>query len=297
MVGGTESSLSKLGNAERDSLLGLHRAFLERQIPVDFVSPRDITGNGIDQYKILFLPYSVMLSRAVAAGIKRYVENGGNAVAEARLAWNDERGFASEVIPGLGLSEVFGAREKLIRPVDKPQISMEASSKLPGIAAGQQAAGAAFEEDLDPSPGAQVRGRFPSGEPAIVENSFGKGTAIIIGSFTGLAYDRDPEDSTRQMLLSFAQAAGVSPEVEVSGNGSGEVEVRRLVTDRRQILFIFNHADAPADAVISVRLPWSVREATNLESGRTTPVRQSEGTVSLEQTIPGEQILVLRLER
>jgi hypothetical protein len=40
-----------------------------------------------------------------------------------------------------------------------------------------------------------------------------------------------------------------------------------------------------------------VREATNLESGRTTPVRQSEGTVSLEQTIPGEQILVLRLER
>src|SRR2546429_2011059 len=56
MVGGTEASLSKLGNAERDSLMGLHRAFLERQIPVDFVSPRDIIGTRINQYKILFLP-------------------------------------------------------------------------------------------------------------------------------------------------------------------------------------------------------------------------------------------------
>jgi beta-galactosidase len=233
----------------------------------------------------------------VAGGITRYVENGGTAVAEARLGWNDERGFASDVIPGFGLSEVFGAREKWIRPADKAQISLEASSKMPGIAPGQQAAGAAFEEDLEPSPRAQVLGRFSSGEPAIVENSFGKGSAIIVGSFIGLAYDRNPSDSTRQLLLSFAHAAGVSPEVEVSGNGSDAVEVRRLVSDRRQVLLIFNHADAPAEAGISVRLPWSVSEATNLENGQTIPVRRSEGVISLQQTLRGGQILVLRLER
>lgn len=297
MVGGSESSLSKLGDAERDSLLGLHRAFLERQIPVDFVGSRDIAENRVDQYKILFLPYSVMLSRAVAAGIKRYVENGGTAVAEARLGWNDERGFASDVIPGFGLSEVFGAREKLIRPVDKAQISLEASSKLPDIAPGQQATGAAFEEDLEPSPGAQVLGRFSSGEPAIVENSFGKGRAIILGSFAALAFERDSSNSTGQLLRSLARAAGVSPEVEVSGNGSDKVEVRRLVSDRRQLLLIFNHADAPAEANISVRLPWSVSEATNLENSQAIPVRQSEGAISLQQTLAGGQILVLRLGR
>ncbi len=42
MVGGSESSLSKLGNATRDSLEGVHRAFFEQQIPVDFVHPMDV---------------------------------------------------------------------------------------------------------------------------------------------------------------------------------------------------------------------------------------------------------------
>lgn len=296
MVGGTQPSLSKLGNAERDSLLGLHRAFMESQIPVDFVGPRDFAGNALQQYKIVFLPYSVMLRESVAAGIKRYVENGGTAVAEARLGWNDDRGFASAVIPGLGLSQVFGAQEKQIRPVDKPQILLEASGRLPGIAHGQQAAGDAFEEDLDPSTGAEVLGRFSSGEPAIVENSFGKGRAIIIGSFMGLAYDRDPSDSTRQLLISLARAAGVSPEVEVLGTGSHDVEVRRLVSDRGMILLIFNHAAVPAETSISVRLAKNVREARNLETGQTVPVQRSAGALSLHQTLQGGQILVLHLK-
>jgi len=294
MVGGTEASLSKLGNAERDSLMGLHRAFLERQIPVDFVSPRDIIGTRINQYKILFLPYAVMLSRSVAAGIKRYVENGGTAVAEARLAWNDERGFASEVIPGFGLSEVFGAREKRILPVDQARISLQVSAKLPGIAPGLQAAGAAFEEDLEPSSAAQVLGRFSSGEPAIVENSFGKGSAILIGSFTGLAYERSPSDSTRQFLLSLAHAAGVSPDVEVSGDASNRVEVRRLLSDSSQILLIFNHAASAVETGISVRLPWSASEATNLDTGQTIPLRRTQNGIHFRQTLAGGQILVLR---
>jgi beta-galactosidase len=86
MVGGAESSLSKLGNTTRDSLLGLHRAFFERQIPVDFVHPEDVIQNKLAQYKILFLPFPVMLSRDVAQGVARYIQAGGTAVAEARLA-------------------------------------------------------------------------------------------------------------------------------------------------------------------------------------------------------------------
>ena len=49
---------------------------------------------------------------AAADGLRRYVERGGHAVAEARLAWNDDRGFAAAIIPGAGLHAVFGLREK-----------------------------------------------------------------------------------------------------------------------------------------------------------------------------------------
>jgi hypothetical protein len=55
----------------------------------------------------------------MADGIRRFVEAGGYAVAEARLAWNDERGHASEIIPGLGLHEVFGVREQHAWMIDE----------------------------------------------------------------------------------------------------------------------------------------------------------------------------------
>src|SRR5215471_9890210 len=127
MVGGSEPSLSKLGNAERDSLLGLYSAFFEQNIPVDFVHPVDVIGNRLGQYKILFLPFPVMLSREVAEGVKQYVQVGGTAVAEGRLGWNDARGFASDMIPGAGLAELFGARESVIKPADRVQFRTQAS--------------------------------------------------------------------------------------------------------------------------------------------------------------------------
>ena len=211
------------------------------------------------------------------------------------LAYETADFGVTAVIPGFGLSEVFGAREKRILPVDQARISLQVSAKLPGISPGLQAVGAAFEEDLEPSSAAQVLGRFSSGEPAIVENSFGKGSAILIGSFTGLAYERSPSDSTRQFLLSLAHAAGVSPDVEVSGDASNRVEVRRLLSDSSQILLIFNHAASAVETGISVRLPWSASEATNLDSGQTIPLRRTQNGIHFRQTLAGGQILVLRL--
>ena len=195
------------------------RAFAGEQIPVDFVSPQDVINGKLGQYKVLFVPFPVMLSGNVANGIKQYVQGGGVAVGEARLAWNDERGFASTVIPGIGMDKVFGAREKLIRPSEKPQIILDPSANLSGVTSAGPISGAAFEEDLEPYPGSRVLGRFEDGEPAVVENSFGKGKTVLVGSFTSLAYQQHPDAVTGQFLVSLARLAGVSPEVEVSGPG------------------------------------------------------------------------------
>src|SRR5439155_8471944 len=201
---------------------------------------------------VLFLPYPVMLARNVADGIKRYVESGGTAVAEARPAWNDERGFASEVIPGAGLSEVFGAREKLIRPVERPQLLVEASSRLPGLRPQETVPGEAFEEELEPLGKTRVLARFADGSAAMVENTYGKGKAILLGSFVGMAYQRHQNKSGKRLLLALASAAGIKLDIEVSGNAS-EVEVRRLVSGRVQLLFVFNHSPSMARTRVSLR--------------------------------------------
>ena len=295
MVGGTEPSLSTLGNAERDSLEGLHRAFMEAQIPVDFVSTQDVADGRVRAYKILFLPYAVMISRQVAEGIRSYVQQGGTAVAGARLAWNNARGFASDVIPGFGLEHVFGARERIIRPVKAARLLMAASPAVPGMKAGEAVRGDTFEEELEPLARAQVLARFADGQPAMVEKSFGKGKAILAGTFLPLSYEREHDPSTGRLLRSLARAAGVTADVTVAGAGTSKVEVRRLVSAKEQLVFIFNHAEKPAQASISIRIPWNVREAHDIVTDRPVSFKDSHGSVTLEKNLTGGGIQVVKL--
>ncbi|HEX5413054.1 MAG TPA: beta-galactosidase [Terriglobia bacterium] len=295
MVGGTEPSLSTLGNAERDSLEGLHRAFLEKEIPVDFVSTQDVIDGRVKAYKVLFLPYAVMISQQVAEVVKQYVEQGGTAVAGARLAWNNARGFASDVIPGFDLAQVFGAREKIIRPVEAAHLTLESSPSLPGMKPGEAVRGDSFEEELEPLAGAQVLARFADGQPAMVENTYGKGKAILAGTFLALSYEREHDPSTGRLLQSLARAAGVRPDVRVSGKGTDQVEVRRLVSAQEQLVFVFNHAEKPAQAAISIHIPWNVREARDLVSGGAVSFKAANGDVVLEKNLSGGEIWVVKL--
>lgn len=295
MVGGSQPSLSKLGSAERDSLMGLYNAFYEQNIPVDFVHAEDVISNRLGQYKILFLPFAVMLSQEVAAGVKRYVEAGGTAVAEARLAWNDARGFASDEIPGARLAEVFGARESVIKPAEKVEFLTEASAALPGIPAHTAVSGAAFEEELEPLRGSAVLARFADGSPAIVKKSSGKGSAVLIGSFPALAYYRGHDANIKRFFLSLAQAAGVSAEVEVSGAGTSQVEVRRLVSEGEQLVLVFNHASSAADLKVDIRVPWTIQKARELENDRPVDFQNFGGRTIFHRHLAAGEIWVFSI--
>lgn len=297
MVGGSEPSSSKLGNATRDSAMGVHRAFTEEQIPVDFIQPQDVLCEKLGQYKILFLPFPVMLSKNVAEGVARFIQGGGTVVAEARLAWNDERGFSSDEIPGMGLTPVFGAREKVIRPVEKPEIILEANSELPGWTAGAHVTAEAFEEELEPLPGSLVLAHFADGVPAIVENSYGKGKAILVGSFLALAFERQHHDAVKRALLAFARGAGVTQEVTITGSGTEQGEVRRLVSDRTEFLFAFNHSPQPADTTIAVQMPWPVRSARGVNDDEKVAFTQSGNRLILTKRLPAGGIWVVRCDR
>ncbi len=292
MVGGSQPSLSKLGNAERDSLLGLYRAFFEQNIPVDFVDAADVAQNRLGQYKILFLPYPVMLSQDVANGVKQYVQGGGTAVAEARLAWNDARGFASNVIPGAGLAQVFGARENIIRPAEKVQLETEASPVLANLPTHTTIPGEAFEEQLEPLPGGNVLARFADGSPAMVEKADGEGKAVLIGSFLALAYHNQHDPAVKRLFLALAQGAGVAPEVEVSGPGTAEVEMRRLFGQGQQTILVFNHASAPADASLAIHLPWPVKQARELENDAPLKFQQNAGRATFHKQLAAGEIWV-----
>ena len=295
MVGGSQPSLSKLGHAPVDSAIGLHTAFAEQQIPVDFVSTEDVAAGKLGQYKILFVPYPVMLSRRVADGIRRYVKGGGVAVAEARLAWNNARGLASAIIPGAGLDKVFGAREILIRPVHRPQIALADSHFLPGLTAPITISGAAFEEDLQPYPGSVVLGRFADDQPAVIENSYGRGKAILIGSFAALGYEEHPDPAGQQFLLSLARLAGVSPQVRVSGAPGSILQVRRLIGKNYQIVFVFNESTKPVNAVLSLHADHPITDAVQWSDNHPVPFRIDHNKVILHKRFAPREVWVISL--
>ena len=295
MVGGSQPSLSLLGRAPIDSAIGLHRAFAEQQIPVDFVSTADVVAGRLDQYKILFVPFPVMLSRDVADGIQRYVQGGGVTVAEARPAWNDERGFASAVIPGSGLDKVFGGREKVIKPVDHPQIKIDPSTELPGMDAPITVPGATFEEDLEPYPGSHVLGRFEDGEVAVIENSFGRGKAILAGSFAALAYEEHPDPAAQQFLTALAALAGISADVKVSGTTVSALQARRLIGKDEQIVFVFNQSESSVEAGLSLEVQGAVHGAIDWSNDQDVPFRTDQNTVTLRKTFGPREVWVVSL--
>jgi beta-galactosidase len=295
MVGGSQPSLSKLGRAPIDSAIGLHRAFAEEQIPVDFVSTQSVAAGKLGQYKVLFVPFPVMLSREVAEGIRHYVENGGVVVSEARLAWNNERGFASDVIPGLGLDQVFGGREKLIQPEDRVRIILNASADVPGLSGTTTVEGGAFQEDLEPYPGSHVLGHFEDGQPAILERSFGKGKAILIGSFTAFGYDQNPDPATQRFLVGLAGLAGIAPPVSVSGASGSVMEVRLLEGKDEQMVFAFNESDQPVDASLTVESGGTVQRAVDWTNDQDVSFRQSDGKVALHKAFAPREVWVVDL--
>ena len=276
MVGGSQPSLSNLGNAERDSLLGMYRAFFEKQIPVDFVDPV-AHERAPRQYKILFLPYAVMLSRGVAS-VKEYI-SGGTVVAEARLAWNDERGFASPVIPGFGLDEC-SARAKSHSAGGGTELGDSRSPTFQAWPRGKQFPGRRSKRICSRCR-RPCLGEFSLGDAAMVENAYGQGKAILIGSFLGLAYQRTHDAATRGFAGYCAEAH------RKRGRCHEEVEVRQLMGDGQQFVFVFNHASAPADAAIALRLPWELRTARDLVSGDAAAWCRIRSAGTLRRTTSG----------
>src|SRR4029079_6136652 len=139
------------GLVVRNSMLGIYRALFEQNIQVDFIHPDEVLAGRATEYAAIYLSYPIVLPGAVAEALKAYVKAGGTLISEARPAWNDERGFANARIPGAGLDEVFGARERQLQAGDP--VAFTAARDLDGALAplaGRTFTGLAFAESLEP---------------------------------------------------------------------------------------------------------------------------------------------------
>ena len=140
------------------------------------------------------------------------MRNGGALVSEARLAWNNERGRASEIIPGLGLHEVTGCRERAVQMTGTGRTELRwTANDVAGLHDGDRLPGTLYEETLEPvGPNARVVARFANGDPAAVVSSFGRGKTLTLGSYVGVAYEHRRDDTARRFFDGLLDWAGVA---------------------------------------------------------------------------------------
>jgi beta-galactosidase len=259
---------------QQRSMQGYYRALFPANVPVDFVHIDEIARGKAGQYKLVILPYPLMISGAAGKGLVDYVRNGGALVTEARAAWNDEHGRAKDVIPGFGLSEVCGCRETSVQQTVSGKTEIKtASGKIRG---------ALYEEVLTPSNG-RIIGTFGDGSPAIVESSFGKGKMMAIGSFLGTSFETDKDDATGAFIRGLLDWAGVRKPFDAN------VEVRAMRSGDALLLVAFNHGDA-ATSNIRIALPDAAYAVRNIETGEAIAARAENGTLTLSHQFAAEDV-------
>ncbi|HOZ22493.1 MAG TPA: beta-galactosidase [bacterium] len=258
MVGGEQRTVT--ADLHQQSLLGWYRFFTERNIPVDFIHRRDLEKGDLAGYKLIIIPYPLMFTGEAAAGVKKFIADGGYAVSEARMAWNDERGFAAPAIPGMGLDQVFGVRESSVKMGERPAMGVcdLTHPLMQGFTIADTLRGSHFAESVVPlsGGGAKVLARFADGTAALAAGKYGKGETLFIGSFLGMANHFRADRANERLLWNIVRWSGVERPFTSFHDGSKEapVEIRLRQTPTGSILFVINHSESDQQMTVDLKV-------------------------------------------
>jgi beta-galactosidase len=281
---------------ERDSLLGIYRALFPRSVPFDYVHINHLSSEKLRQYKLVVFPYPLMLPESSVSALRQYVREGGALVAEARLAWNNEKGYASDRIPGLGLWEVMGCREVAIETPPGGRTAIKwTSADLPGFNAGDTLPARWYKETLEPlAPSARVVAQFADGAAAAVMSTYGKGRTLMLGSYVSASAQSTPTPEAERFFAGLVEWAGVKVPVRVTG---ASIEARHTESGTDTLLFLFNHGKAEARSTVWVRRDAGTDTAIDLVDGRRVPLARVPDGITLDAVLTPSGVQVLRITR
>ncbi|NLE30494.1 MAG: cellulase family glycosylhydrolase [Phycisphaerae bacterium] len=191
------------------SIKGIYRALSQAGYQVDFVRMDEITD-----YPLLYLPFPLMLEETTASALVEYVRNGGTLISEACPAQFGDGGFTQVISPGYGLHDVFG-----VQAAEGPE---SLDDEVPAIRWNEQDVDCIVHRQRLTATGATILAEYCDGGPAITCHTFGRGRAVLIGTYPGIAAEWGSGESAR-LLVELAGYVGILPRIEVS---SPDVQVR-----------------------------------------------------------------------
>jgi beta-galactosidase len=219
------------------SIKGAYQAFFDSNIQADFVSLDDLT-----RYKIVYLPYPVMLKKESVNKLRAYVEGGGTLISEGLPAYFGDEGRAGATQPNLGLDQLFGAREQYV------EFTPDLLDKLTLEVNGHQIYGRYFLQEYTAA-GGKAAGHYQNGHIAAIANQVGKGHTLLIGTFPGAGYALHHSPDAKAFFAELLKLAQVQPQLR---NNNNETQARLHMGPGGNYLWITNPTRSSKSATVSI---------------------------------------------
>ncbi|MGA9408236.1 MAG: beta-galactosidase, partial [Bacteroidota bacterium] len=273
-----------------ESNAGLFKALYENNITVDMVRmDRNLDLQMLKAYKIIYLPFQIVMRRGVADMLKAYVRQGGWVVADARTATLDEFDFAYRTSPGAGLDELFGA----VRPDWTGQkkyfnVKINGENGRPAF----EFEGKYFRDELRLTGHAKVLGSFEdTGEPAVIQNHYGNGMAVLSAVPLGASYYGNPENAVHQLLFNLTQEAGVSPDAIFHSDNNAFLNIKVHAIDSALVVYIINSENRSASGRVEITVSGKkIQRIKDIISEQDIPFEQKEEKLSIPLEVRENQV-------
>ena len=279
LLGGYDEENSR--TAIHQAVAGYHQMFFDRNLPVDVLSSRELSHDDLLRYRLIIVPYPLMLTAEEARVLKEYVSSGGHLFVEARPGWVDERGHAEPKVPGFGWDEMLGVREKQLLPGKEFDVRWGDSSFKTMT----------FQEQFEvENKSAQPIAYVPDGTPIAWENRYNRGSAIMFGSFAGQEnyvhpVSRHPLGKILSEWAKLSQPSLQAPSL---------IELREMQALHGRWVFFFNHSEKPAQVAFSRELekaPSSIREIMTDQR-----LAGTGKNLRLKTDVPAESARIFRID-
>ena len=209
----------------REAMWGAYRGFFDNGLQPDWVHIDHIAD-----YETIYAPYPIMLTAEHARQLADWVAGGGTLVSEATPGYFGDRGKVGTVQPHNGLDAVFGARETDVEFM--PDIGDRIALSLDGA----PVRGGGFLQAYEPTTG-RPRGRFDDGRTAVIENAFGKGRTLLVGTHPGVAYFKASNKENLGFFRAVLAWTGAKPHVST---GNLAVQARLHLGESGGALWLLN---------------------------------------------------------
>jgi beta-galactosidase GanA len=262
-------------DAVKNSIKGMHKVLWHADYPIDIVRlDESVVDDDFSRYKVIYLPFSPRISSASAAKLKAYVKAGGTLVAEGSAAQFSDDMAVCTVVPGNGLDELFGCRRADVRTMHRlliPKLRIGASTIVTRM----------HKEVLEPVGTGKVIGRFSSGEPAVMENRYGRGRAIYIGTNPFISYAGTTDANLRAWVCRLNAEVNRPAWTNVP-----DVVSRVLVSGKSRIVFVMNTLARTATVVVTVPAGSAKKPVIKeLTEEKKVTAKCEKGLISIRQSL------------